>query len=168
MVKEIFLKYLGQFEFFLTKLGYDKLDTKSILTESYEESFEVEYLGVNFNRRLDIGYTVWKDGEINISLFLYNIHSKGTFFSLSNFIKNHGLQNKIIYKLAFGEDFEVFIKKYFEDLESLFKDELNDQITGKSFENHMDILNKSWNEHRDIIYEMEKSVVEEYKKKRDD
>lgn len=168
MVRKVFTEKLISFEPILNGYGFYRMRELSMPSKIFKENQGVEYQNRIIGRRIDIDYTIAPTGQILIGFTMYVLDKERTFFSLSNFIDRRGLQNKIAYKIESGNDFEIFIKKYFEDLESLFKNELNEQITGKSFENHMDLLNQSWNEHRDVVYEMEKSVVEEYKKKKDD
>lgn len=147
MINQLFIKYLVQMELFLNSNGYFKNSAKTISTDNYKENFDVEYIGNKPNRRLNIAYTIWNDGDIMLSTFMYVAQSDSTYFSLTNFLKNHKLEHRITSKLPSGGAFEPFVKKYFEDLKLLFENELNDQITGKTFENHMDALRKSMDEY---------------------
>jgi hypothetical protein len=164
MVNQYYTKYLNQFESVLGNYGYLRNKEETVSSKLYNAHLSVEYINNRLQRRASIDYTEWTDSNVLISMTMYKIPKEDSFFSLFDFLNKHDLRSKIKSEHLVTENFENFIKKYFEDLESLFQNELNDQITGKSFENHRDLLNQSWNEHSDIFYEMEKSVVDEYKK----
>jgi hypothetical protein len=163
---QLFKDNESKFEYLLRDLDYFKSnDTKTIDAFS-KEILSREYINVNLKLKLVINYTLWNNGDILLSLTMYKIPSNKTFFSLFNFINKHNLKHKIVTKLPAGGEVEPFIKKYFEDLELLFKNELNDQITGKIFENHIDALNESWNQHRDVAYDMERKEIDDFIKKK--
>jgi hypothetical protein len=147
MNKQIFLKYLSQFEITLNQLDYSRIEWDDQPIATYKDTISCKYLSPIIKREIHINYILWDDGETSIGMSMYITHSKGTFFSLTDFLKNHKLEYKIKSRLSVGCDFEPFVKKYFEDLKVLFENELNDQITGKTFENHMDALRKSMDEY---------------------
>jgi hypothetical protein len=159
-----YLKYLNGFESILNQFGYNKTEEKNNTTKTSKEDLYIDYSNANINLKICLDYTLWDDGGILLSMSMFKIPSEKTFFSLSDFLKNNNLTGKISLKLSAGGVFEPFVAKYFQDLESLFKNELNDQITGKTFENHMDALNKSWDEHRDAAYQMELDEVSKFNK----
>jgi hypothetical protein len=148
MIKNTFLKYLGQFEQTLNQYGYIKNKEEPVESVLYKENISTEYINNQIQSRIDLDYTVWsKDCSASLGMFMYKIPKEQTFFSLSRFLDKHNLNNSIVSKCPAGVDFEPFVKKYFEDLKVLFENELNDQITGKTFENHMDALRKSMDEY---------------------
>jgi hypothetical protein len=147
MVKQLFLKYLTQFELTLISFGYIKAKVEVLPSDIYRENLSVKYLNNQIQTRIVIEYSISGTGKVLLSLFMFKLFSDGTFFSLYDFLDRRNLNDKIKSELAPSEDFEPFVKKYFEDLKSLFENELNDQITGKSFENHIDALRKSMDEY---------------------
>lgn len=103
-----------------------------------------------------------KTGGLSLSMSMFKIPRNNTFFSLYDFLDGHNLKDRIVSECPNGGDFELTIKKYFEDLEPLFKNELNDHVIGKTFENHIDALNESWNQHRDVAYQMELDKINKF------
>ena len=145
--KQIFLKHLTSFEGILNKFGYFKIGTDNTERATSKENLSVTFTQQEINRNFKIHYVLWKDGIIFLSISMYKIPSEKTFFSLSDFLKDHGLEDQISWKLEAGRDFDTFAKKFFDDLAVLFENELNDQITGKSFENHWEKLMKSMDDY---------------------
>lgn len=167
MVDKIFLNKLGLVDTFMHRFGYVRTKVEHINTVLSKVFIIAEYTNNSINRRINIDCNQLQDSNIIVGMTMYKIPKEKTFFSLFDFLDARKLNERIQSQLPDGGDFETFIKQYFEDLQLLFENELNDQITGKSFEDHWDLLNQSFDEHGDVFYEMEKSVVEEYKKKMD-
>jgi hypothetical protein len=147
MVNQIFLKYLNQFETTLYTFGYIKTKVEVFPSAIYKDNLSVEYEAVQIQRKININYFVSTNGKITLNLIMYKIPAQNTFFSLHRFLDNNNLKDRITVEISAGGDVEAFIKTFFEDLKSLFENELNDQITGKTFENHWDALRNSMNEY---------------------
>lgn len=164
MVKQIFLKYLSQFEATLHQFGYFKVGEEACSTGNYKDGLSVEYVNNQIRKKIYIGFILWEKTEgISLSMSMFEIPRNNTLFSLFDFLDNHNLNDKIASKCPSDGNFELTVKTYFEALETLFKNELNDQITGKTFENHMEVQNESWNLHRDAAYQMELEVINKFK-----
>ena len=116
---------------------------KETLLENYNENVSVSFTHQGVNQEITISCTLWKKGHIALHFRIHKIPSDKTFFTLHWFLEEHGLEDKISFKLEAGGNFDDFAKKFFEDLAVLFENELNDQITGKNFENHWEKLMKS-------------------------
>ena len=124
-----------------------QLTTYNLQLTTYKENLLVTFVNPAASQELRLYYILWGKGHITLPISMYKIPSDKTFFDLSDFLEIHGLEDRISWKLEPGGDFDSFAKKYFEDLAVLFANELNDQITGKNFENHWEALKKSMDEY---------------------
>lgn len=161
---QIFLYYIDFFEKILSQFNYTKEELVNSTSKTAIEGLSVKYINFSSHTELIIGYNLSTSGVIMLNFSMFKIPYQNTIFSLYNFLDRHGLKGKLNFKMPAGGDFEPFVKKYFEDLKSLFENELNDQITGKTFENHMGALNESWNQHRDTAYQMELNEIDKFNK----
>ena len=141
--KQVFLNHLSTFEQTLNKFGYFKLAVDDTRLANYKENLSATFTHQGVSQEIGIEYILWNDGDVFLSMSMYKIPSDKTFFTLHRFLESHGLEDKISFKLEAGGNFDTFAKKFFEDLAVLFENELNDQITGKNFENHWEKLMKS-------------------------
>ena len=144
---ECFLKHLSLFENTLNMYGYFKSHIDGKQLTNYKENVSVIFINPAINQKIYLDYILWRKGHIVLSVSMFKIPKDNTFFDLLWFLEKHGLEDKISCKLEAGGDFDDFAKKFFEDLAVLFANELNDQITGKSFENHWEALKKSMDEY---------------------
>jgi hypothetical protein len=148
VITQTFLKYLSDFEIYLANFGYFKVKESSSTSENYKEHLSVKYNNNKIQRTVYFDCALFEGtGSTLLSMNMCKIPENNTHFSIFRFLDNHNLNHKITVELHSGGAFEPFVKKYFEDLKLLFENELNDQITGKTFENHIDALKKSMDEY---------------------
>ena len=171
--EKTFVTYLEKFESVLGRYGFARSEQKHEKSQNDKEWLSTAYTNTESSLKIYIDHTIFKDDSFYFGFTMYKIPNNKTFFSLIDFLDGHDLNYKITYRLSAGGDFEPFVAKYFEDLEKLFANELNDQITGKTFENHKAALLESWNRHMlnfgkgtSPIYEMQKQEVADFLKKK--
>lgn len=135
---EIFNNYLGLFEkSVLTPYKYNSKersvwrDDNSIYTNSYWS----QLLGIE----LGIDLADLRDGRYFIILTMQSeevgVHQQKKYFALLNYIREHGLTDFRCISEP-GEDFALFAKHFFENLQSACETYLHDQLMGSSFEEH--------------------------------
>jgi hypothetical protein len=146
--REIFLKALSDFEPVLNRYGYYKNDYEEPRWQvSSQDNWSVLFINLKLHLKMYVDFVVWEDGKVNLSLTMCRIPREKTFFALSWFLEGHKLNEKINCNLEPGGNVDDFCRTFFKSLEVLFDNELNNQITGKSFENHWQALMDSMNEY---------------------
>jgi hypothetical protein len=138
--EQLFKENLLKFEEILNKYGYYD-PNENILNINLEKndnysSIRQTYLNLFIKQKINISCNIWPDGEVLISFYMKETSSDESSFDVIRFLKKRNIENKLQDRCNDIDSFESFVKKYFDDLESLFENELNDQITGKNFENH--------------------------------
>lgn len=158
---EIFKSNLKIFESTLLSYGYqlEKIwhDTNPV---SYE-TFYHNYVNSALDLDLSLSFSVGRGDLVETILGLSMHGPKREFFSLDDYQETRKPE-QIKTRFARDENLAENIQKFFEDLQIAFDTYLNDQITGKSFENHKDQLVNSYHA---AAYGMQKEVVEEAKEK---
>jgi len=134
---EVFEKYLDLFEkSVLTKNGY--LSNERGLWTNKDTCF-CGYFSPQHKVKINIILNDFNDGrffiQVSMSSDEIGVHQAKKYFSLDKYISAHGLTNFRSVSVP-GEDFELFTKHFFENLQTACETYLRDQITGVSFEEH--------------------------------
>ena len=145
--RNVFLKNLADFEPVLNRFDYFRNEYEEPKLATSVDNWSVLFINMRLSRKVYMDFTLTQDGIVLISFTMYKIPKEKTFFSLFDFLKNHNLEDEISHKLEPGGDLDKFCQDYFKSLGNLFENELNDQITGKTFENHWQALMDSMNDY---------------------
>jgi len=134
---EIFDKYLDFFEkSVLAANGYIS-NERSIWRNprTYSYTFLSPQLGlkmsINLGDLIDGRYLI----QVSMQSEQVGVHQQRKYFTIQNYIRDHGLTDFRSISEP-GEDFELFTKHFFENLQTACETYLRDQITGVSFEEH--------------------------------
>lgn len=150
--EQSFKENLFKFEETLNKYGYyclngNTFDINAKKNDQYT-SIEQEYLNRFIKQKISISFIVGVNGAQFISFRMDEVLVDKSSFDVKRFLRKRNLENRLQNRFEEDQNFESFVEKYFDDLKSLFENELNDQITGKYFENHwqeqMDEFNKNY------------------------
>lgn len=162
-INELFEMQVKQFEHLLAQYGYQ------FKVKNYDDSGEL------FEVFKYIFTTPSSDTSCEIDLNRYKLNNSYSlnfrmlqghkYFSISEYCLAHKEEGRadFVSKIS-RENPEQDINNYLVSLEKAFATYLNDQITGKAFEDHSDAVLRSY---YDQAYGMQKSIVAEEQKKRD-
>lgn len=164
---EIFHDRLREFEKILAKYSYGFVNSE----HSYNPDIPIESMTFVYGHkdnglRVDISFVI---GELDLNSVLANFgmsNSNDECFFLDEFhIANPDLP-VIETKIKTNKNYSENLAKFFKDLEKAFETYLNDQITGKSFEDHSQQLLQEYYSYSEV-YDMQKQIVEEGVQKRE-
>lgn len=164
---QIFHTHLKGFEPVLEKYGYSfsKMDHEQKTGLSYESN-DYEYLNTAKALKLHLSVSVVTGAQTTATVIGFIMFGpKREFFSLNEYQESRK-PVQIKTSIPGGEDVNLGIEHFFRDLHTAVETYLNDQITGRAFENHSDNLMNSYYSHG-AVHNMQKQVINEAIAKRE-
>lgn len=155
----IFQESLKNFESVLLKYGFKYVSSRHYNPKDLPiETMGFNYLNHHTGLKMSISFNESSliPNIFNISFSMSN--KANEWFSLSMYEENSSAP-KIEKRISASEDYEHEVNQYFSNLKRAFETYLNDQIEGRKFINHSDVLMDLYYSHG-AVQEMQEQVIE--------